>query len=160
MPNEHQIFADALAIESRSERDRFLDQACTDRAMRARIDADLNRAFYQPPGDEPGENGERSADADFELEAPTTDRNDTILVSEKIGPYRLREKIGEGGFGVVYLAEQTEPVRRRAALKLIKPGMDSREIIARFEAELGAQVSAEGYDAIEPRFAAPLIVPA
>ena len=52
-----------------------------------------------------------------------------------VGPYRILEPIGEGGFGVVYLAEQTEPVRRRVALKLIKPGMDSASVIARFEAE-------------------------
>ena len=54
---------------------------------------------------------------------------------EDIGPYRILEPIGEGGFGVVYLAEQTRPMSRRVALKLIKPGMDSKEVIARFEAE-------------------------
>ena len=53
----------------------------------------------------------------------------------QIGHYKLREQIGEGGFGVVYVAEQTEPVRRKVALKIIKPGMDTREVIARFEAE-------------------------
>ena len=52
-----------------------------------------------------------------------------------IGPYKLLEQIGEGGFGVVFMAEQTAPVRRRVALKVIKPGMDSRQVIARFEAE-------------------------
>src|SRR5262249_33140133 len=52
-----------------------------------------------------------------------------------IGPYRLLEQIGEGGFGVVFLAEQTQPVRRRVALKLLKPGMDTRQVVARFEAE-------------------------
>src|SRR5579872_7092066 len=52
-----------------------------------------------------------------------------------IGPYKLMEKIGEGGFGLVFVAEQQQPVRRRVALKVIKPGMDTREIIARFEAE-------------------------
>ena len=54
---------------------------------------------------------------------------------EMVGRYKLLEKIGEGGFGTVWLAEQREPVRRRVALKIIKPGMDSRQIIARFEAE-------------------------
>lgn len=53
----------------------------------------------------------------------------------QIGPYKLLQQIGEGGFGEVYMAEQTEPVRRRVALKIIKPGMDSRQVIARFEAE-------------------------
>ena len=54
---------------------------------------------------------------------------------ERIGHYRLLEKLGEGGFGIVYLAEQTEPVRRRVAVKVIKPGMDSQAVTARFEAE-------------------------
>jgi len=53
----------------------------------------------------------------------------------KIGPYKLREKIGEGGMGVVYLAEQEKPVRRRVALKIIKPGMDTEQVVTRFEAE-------------------------
>ena len=53
----------------------------------------------------------------------------------RIGHYKLLEKIGEGGFGIVWMAEQEEPVRRRVALKIIKPGMDTREVIARFEAE-------------------------
>ncbi len=52
-----------------------------------------------------------------------------------VGPYRILELLGEGGFGVVYLAEQTRPIRRRVALKLIKPGMDTKQVIARFEAE-------------------------
>ena len=52
-----------------------------------------------------------------------------------IGPYKLLEQIGEGGFGVVFLAEQTEPVRRKVALKVLKPGMDTRQVVARFEAE-------------------------
>ena len=52
-----------------------------------------------------------------------------------IGSYKLLEQIGEGGFGVVFLAEQTEPVRRKVALKVLKPGMDTRQVVARFEAE-------------------------
>ncbi len=62
--------------------------------------------------------------------APVTEH-----IGDRIGRYKLREKIGEGGFGVVYVAEQEEPVRRRVALKVIKMGMDTREVIARFEAE-------------------------
>src|SRR6187455_1838838 len=54
---------------------------------------------------------------------------------ERIGRYKLLEKIGEGGFGIVYMAEQEEPVRRRVALKVIKLGMDTKQVIARFEAE-------------------------
>src|SRR6056297_3771171 len=55
--------------------------------------------------------------------------------AKTIGPYKLLEPIGEGGMGVVYLAQQSQPVRRKVALKIIKPGMDSRQVIARFEAE-------------------------
>src|SRR6185369_12696432 len=55
--------------------------------------------------------------------------------SSVIGPYKLLEQIGEGGFGVVFLAEQTQPVRRKVALKVLKPGMDTRPVVARFEAE-------------------------
>jgi hypothetical protein len=54
---------------------------------------------------------------------------------EEIGRYKLLERIGEGGFGVVYVAEQLEPVKRRVALKVIKLGMDTRQVVARFEAE-------------------------
>ena len=56
-------------------------------------------------------------------------------VQTAVGRYRLLEKIGEGGFGVVYVAEQKAPVRRRVALKIIKLGMDTRAVVARFEAE-------------------------
>src|SRR5262249_29216557 len=56
-------------------------------------------------------------------------------VGQKIGRYKILEKVGEGGCGVVYVAEQSEPVRRRVALKVIKLGMDTKEVIARFEAE-------------------------
>src|SRR5580693_4411357 len=56
-------------------------------------------------------------------------------VGAAIGPYKLLEQIGEGGMGLVFVAEQQQPVKRRVALKVIKPGMDSRQVIARFEAE-------------------------
>ena len=52
-----------------------------------------------------------------------------------IGPYKLLQEIGEGGMGTVWMAQQTEPVKRLVAVKLIKPGMDSRQVVARFEAE-------------------------
>jgi serine/threonine protein kinase len=52
-----------------------------------------------------------------------------------IGPYKLLEQIGEGGFGVVFMAEQQQPVRRKVALKVLKPGMDTRQVVGRFEAE-------------------------
>ena len=56
-------------------------------------------------------------------------------VGTNIGPYKLMELIGQGGFGLVFVAEQQQPVRRKVALKLVKPGMGTREVIARFEAE-------------------------
>ena len=56
-------------------------------------------------------------------------------VPDRIGPYRILEQIGDGGFGVVYVAEQSHPVRRRVALKVIKLGMDTKQVVARFEAE-------------------------
>src|SRR5262249_5112372 len=65
----------------------------------------------------------------------TVDRPVTEGPGTVIGPYKLLEQIGEGGFGVVFMAEQTEPVRRKVALKVLKPGMDTRQVVARFEAE-------------------------
>jgi serine/threonine protein kinase len=68
--------------------------------------------------------------------APTAPKDPSAESPEgRIGRYKLLHVLGEGGMGIVYLAEQTEPVKRRVALKLIKPGMDSRQVIARFEAE-------------------------
>ena len=64
------------------------------------------------------------------VELPITERPGTV-----IGPYKLLQQIGEGGMGTVFMAEQTQPVQRKVALKVIKPGMDSRQVIARFEAE-------------------------
>src|SRR5262245_26991089 len=66
---------------------------------------------------------------------PTVDHPLTEGPGTTIGPYKLLELIGEGGMGSVWLAQQTEPVKRLVALKLIKPGMDSKQVIARFEAE-------------------------
>ncbi len=62
--------------------------------------------------------------------SPVGERPGTV-----IGPYKLLEQIGEGGFGLVFMAEQQQPVRRKVALKVLKPGMDTRQVIARFEAE-------------------------
>lgn len=64
-----------------------------------------------------------------------TESASSEMLGSSVGPYRIREKIGEGGMGVVYVAEQTEPVQRKVTLKVIKPGMDTKEVIARFEAE-------------------------
>ena len=78
-------------------------------------------SFLESPAPDPG----ATHDLPHAIERPGT----------VIGPYKLLEQIGEGGFGVVFMAEQTQPVRRKVALKVIKPGMDTRQVIARFEAE-------------------------
>jgi len=73
---------------------------------------------------------------DGENEAATvTKPDDTEGVPRRSGPYRLLQKLGEGGMGEVWAAEQTEPVRRQVAIKLIKRGMDTKQVIARFESE-------------------------
>ena len=74
--------------------------------------------------------GARARVFEFALEAPNPE-----TAGARIGRYKLLQQIGEGGFGTVWMAEQQEPVRRRVALKIIKLGMDTREVIARFEAE-------------------------
>ncbi len=85
-----------------------------------------------------GENGVSPSAGDIPLTPPPTTtlpRPDEESPGSVIGRYKLLEKIGEGGFGVVYVAEQREPVKRRVALKIIKLGMDTRQVVARFEAE-------------------------
>ncbi len=120
-----EVFAAALALPA-GERAAFLTRECgDDQALRARIEA-LLRADSEV-GDfmerSPGNPGARSIHA---IGAKPGDR---------IGRYRLLQQIGEGGAGVVFMAEQEEPVRRKVALKIIKPGMDTKSVIARFEAE-------------------------
>lgn len=124
---EQSLFIEAIEKEDPVERGAFLDQACTgDPALRARIERLLQRHHQADnlldtlspwplaPSDPP----------------PIAEGPGTV-----IGPYKLLEPIGEGGMGVVYLAQQMAPVRRRVALKIIKPGMDTRQVVARFEAE-------------------------
>jgi WD40 repeat protein/serine/threonine protein kinase len=120
------ILAVAVEMDSEAGRREFLDQACAG-------DADLKRRV-----EELIENHFRAGSF---LESPAADLFSTAddRLSEHsgtvIGPYKLLEQIGEGGFGIVFMAEQQHPVRRKVALKVIKPGMDSKQIIARFEAE-------------------------
>jgi serine/threonine protein kinase len=105
----------------------LLDEACGDNAeLRARVDQLLSAHLAM------GSIQRGGADATAAtVDQPTVaERPGTV-----IGPYKLLEQIGEGGFGFVFLAEQTQPVRRKVALKVLKPGMDTRQIVARFEAE-------------------------
>jgi WD40 repeat protein/serine/threonine protein kinase len=124
---EQSIFIEALEREDPAERAAFLDRACAaDPALRQRVERLLRRhqqsgPFLEPPATDPAATVE---------EQPLAERPGTV-----IGPYKLMEQIGEGGMGLVFVAEQQQPVRRRVALKVIKPGMDTREVIARFEAE-------------------------
>ncbi|HEY3861368.1 MAG TPA: protein kinase [Verrucomicrobiae bacterium] len=125
---EKEIFLEALEKRTPEERSAFLDGACgKNPALRARVEALLANHFQSVPFmEKPVVEGER----------PTA----RVAVAEEaigtvIGRYKVLQKIGEGGCGVVYMAEQAEPVRRRVALKVIKLGMDTKEVIARFEAE-------------------------
>jgi hypothetical protein len=123
---DESIFAEALAKPSPDERAAFLERVCgADRVWRERIETLLRS--HDEAGSflkEPSDLGATSA------EPPSTENPGTI-----IDRYKLLQQIGEGGFGTVYMAEQKEPIRRRVALKIIKPGMDTKEVIARFEAE-------------------------
>src|SRR5262249_28071535 len=118
---------------SPEERAAYLDQACAgDPALRASVEA-LLRANVGASGflDQAAPGPTVTSDA-----LPPV--HHAAVVEQpggKIGPYKLLQKLGEGGFGVVFVAEQTEPVRRKVALKILKPGMDSRQVIARFEQE-------------------------
>jgi serine/threonine protein kinase len=125
--NEEAVFNAAIEIDSVTERAAFVKSACGDDAkLLARVEALLKvhyedkRFLKSPP-----------AGMDSTLDSsPLTEGPGT-----RIARYKLLQLIGEGGFGVVYMAEQETPIRRRVALKIIKLGMDTKQVIARFEAE-------------------------
>ena len=129
-PNEEELFSHAAELPA-AERAVYLEKACAgDPALRARVEAllrahDAARSFMESPP---------AADLASAL-TQQTPRVADAAVGDRIGRYKLLQKIGEGGCGVVYMAEQEEPVRRRVALKVIKLGMDTKEVVARFEAE-------------------------
>jgi eukaryotic-like serine/threonine-protein kinase len=131
MKQEQEIFEQAMALPSREARDGYLIRACgQNRDLRRRVDEllaafnDAGEIDFLKGGDRPQEAQTVEADARLD-EGPGT----------VIGRYKLLQQIGEGGMGVVYMAEQEEPVRRRVALKIIKLGMDTKSVIARFESE-------------------------
>jgi serine/threonine protein kinase len=117
------IFLDALELQDDNERNAFVAARCAGNSnMRQEVDRLLCM----------------HGNLDSFMDSPTTDRHEQDALEKPgtiIGSYKLLEQIGEGGMGVVYVAEQMEPVRRRVALKIIKPGMDTKQVIARFEAE-------------------------
>jgi len=121
-----ELYHTALEKSSDTERSGFLDAACKGNpTLRARIDALLQA------NEEAGEFLRlRPPFQGTHLTWPAEERLGTL-----IGPYKLLEKIGEGGMAVVYMAEQEQPIRRKVALKIIKLGMDTKQVIARFEAE-------------------------
>jgi serine/threonine protein kinase/WD40 repeat protein len=121
------IFGQAMALSAPEARAAYLQRACAgDAALRAEIDS-----LLQAERDAGSFLGERKLYSDGTVDQPTlSERPGTI-----IGPYKLLEQIGEGGFGVVFMAEQQQPMRRKVAVKVLKPGMDTRQVVARFEAE-------------------------
>src|SRR5215471_14892334 len=118
-----ELFAQALQRKTAAEREPYLAEACEGQPkLRSQIES-LLRAHEQA--------------GDFLAQTMTLPmvEFESERMGSVIGHYKLLEKIGEGGFGVVYMAEQQEPVQRKVALKIIKAGMDTREVIARFEVE-------------------------
>jgi serine/threonine protein kinase len=125
--DEESIFDVAIQIESKQGREDYLLHVCgNDLALMERV-----RALLEIHEED------KSFLANPPVEMPETLESSKVTEQpgDSIGPYKLLQKIGEGGFGVVYMAGQSRPVRRKIALKVIKPGMDTREVIARFEAE-------------------------
>jgi serine/threonine protein kinase len=121
------LFFEALDLPEKGARTAFLDRVCAgDPDKRKRLEALLAYHFQQESfmADLAVDNAPAGI-LEISSEGPGT----------MIGRYKLLEKLGEGGFGAVYVAEQKEPVKRRVALKIIKLGMDTRQVVARFEAE-------------------------
>ena len=135
--DERAIFETARQMASRDAREAYLQEICADHPVIGQRVRDLLKAFEE-------------SGSFLEVPALHTDETVSFVTGEwptristadpqspgaVVGPYKLLRKIGEGGMGTVYLAEQSEPIQRKVALKVIKPGMDSRQVVARFEAE-------------------------
>jgi len=125
---------------SPEDRPAYLANSCAgDQALRTRVEqmlavASEAEAFIPDLPDDESE--ERKSHRSQAISGkPGTDNLPKEIIGQKIGRYKILECLGEGGFGAVYVAEQTEPVRRRVALKVIKLGMDTKQVVARFEAE-------------------------
>src|SRR5437870_3147956 len=129
---EEQIFQAALQFPTPEQRTAYVKGACgNDENLRQRVEALLKSHEHasgfleQPP----------AAGSARTLAVTTGMLAVTEKPGDRIGRYKVLQQIGEGGCGVVYIAEQEEPVRRVVALKILKPGMDTRAVVARFEAE-------------------------
>ena len=132
VPREKALFCEALEIADPEQRSLFLAQACgADNALREQVEALLALSaddFF-------GDCGRALEQAAADVDPAEQLLADEFPESRRIGAYKLLQKLGEGGGGVVYMAEQEQPIRRRVALKIIKLGMDTKSVIARFEAE-------------------------
>jgi serine/threonine protein kinase len=133
-----EIFVGALDIAAGPGRSAYVERECLgDASLRDRVEALLeaheNAGRFLDTG-APGDESPRPETTAPELTEPSGSRPARISLGH-VGPYKLLEQIGGGGMGTVYMAEQERPVRRRVALKIIKPGMDSHQVVARFEAE-------------------------
>ena len=125
-PQANDVFLNALELRFPDERREYLDRTCADNAaLRAEVEAMLAAS----------EQAGSFLEAGRAREAGTLAQTVTERPSSVIGPYKLLQQIGEGGMGTVYMAEQSHPVQRKVALKVIKAGMDSGQVVARFEAE-------------------------
>jgi eukaryotic-like serine/threonine-protein kinase len=128
---ENTLFHAALHLQAGPTRAAFLDQTCAgDTALRQRLEALL--AAQEQPG---GFSSVPTVTDQGIAKREPIDTPPDEAIGQTIGRYTLLEKVGEGGCGVVYVAEQTHPIRRRVAFKVIKLGMDTKAVVARFEAE-------------------------
>ena len=131
--SERELFIAALQKENLAERQAYLDAECVDRPeLREQVQGLLRLyedagSFLQKPA--------AAGDATYAFVPTTATHACEETPGTLIGPYKLLQQIGEGGMGTVFMAEQTQPIHRKVALKVIKAGMDSRQVIARFEAE-------------------------
>ncbi len=129
MSEEVQRLFEHVCDLSRSDREAFLDAACEDSIVRSDVESLLDAheaagAFMENPTADyvPGDSSMNSAPLG-------------VQEGDAIGRYKLLQRIGEGGFGVVFMAQQSRPLKRKVALKIIKLGMDTKQVVARFEAE-------------------------
>ena len=141
-PRVEATFEEALAHSSPEARDAFLKEACAEddslqavvrRMLEAHEEADAG-FLSATPGQRAAQAAAAAAASDPALAAQFAALKPEEL-GDRIGPYKLLQQLGEGGFGTVWMAEQAEPVRRRVALKIIKVGMDTKQVIGRFEQE-------------------------